>query len=253
MIGVFDSGSGGLTVLRAMRDRISNPDILYFGDIRNAPYGSKTQGELSDLTMGAVSLLHGRGARSIVSACNSTSASLAVSLFDILGMEPARLLEMVGPTVAFFRNAQERILVCATPATVSSRIYQNGFGMAGKPVDAIPIPDLAGAIEFGAPPEKIRALIADAFKGVSLENYDAILLACTHYPLALESFRKVLGERVILLDPSYVVAERVEREFWPREAGNGTTHFVISKDSEPFRALVARLFPKETYTIEVLE
>src|SRR3989344_8028514 len=109
MIGIFDSGSGGLTVLRALRDRLTSPDVLYFGDIKNAPYGSKSHDELSKLTMDAVSFLREHGARSIISACNSVSASLAVSLFDRLALEQAHLIAMVGPTVATFPNSKKRV------------------------------------------------------------------------------------------------------------------------------------------------
>ena len=78
MIGIFDSGSGGLTVLKAIREVMPSADILYFGDIRNAPYGEKSREELSRLTVNSIRVLQARGATSIVSACNSVSASLAV-------------------------------------------------------------------------------------------------------------------------------------------------------------------------------
>lgn len=253
MIGIFDSGSGGLTVLRSIRERLPSADILYFGDIANAPYGSKSHEELTALTMNAVSLLHDRGARSILSACNSTSAALAVSLFEALGMDSIRLIEMVGPTVAYLRHAPERLLVCATPATCRSGIYQNAFRLAGKSVEVLPVPDLAGAIEFGEPEEKIHSLIERTFSSCDMKKYDALLLACTHYPLSLPAFRAVLGERIILLDPSFIVAERVEREFWPRESGDGKLHFLISKDSSPFRTLLKQMFPNEAYEVKVLE
>lgn len=253
MIGIFDSGSGGLTVLREIKNRMPSSNILYFGDILNAPYGGKTHEELSALTMKAVSLLHARGARSIVSACNSTSAALAVSLFDALGMDSIRLIEMVGPTVAHLRHSKERILVCATPATCRSGIYTDAFTLAGKKVDVLPIPDLAGAIEFNEGDARVRACIEHAFAHIDMRAYEAVLLACTHYPLAFSHFREVLGETMIILDPAILVAERVEKEFWPREAGEGEMHFLVSADSTHFRTLVGTLFPNARYTVEVLE
>jgi glutamate racemase len=125
MIGIFDSGSGGLTVLKTVRERMPSADILYFGDIKNAPYGEKPHGELGALTVRAIELLQKRGAESIVSACNSVSASLAISLFDALSLAPGHLIEMVGPTVSAFKDSPERILLTATPATIGSEIYQN--------------------------------------------------------------------------------------------------------------------------------
>ncbi|OGG79497.1 hypothetical protein A3A39_04850 [Candidatus Kaiserbacteria bacterium RIFCSPLOWO2_01_FULL_54_13] len=252
MIGIFDSGSGGLTVLRALRDRLTSPDVLYFGDIKNAPYGSKSHDELSQLTIDAISFLRQRGVRSIISACNSVSASLAVSLFDTLEIAPAHLIEMVGPTVALFKNSKERLLLTATPATVKSSLYRQGFKMIGKDVVEIPIPDLAGSIESGAKESVLEEKITAAFAGVRLQDFDVLILACTHYPLILSVFQRIFGS-LIILDPAHVVSERAEREWWPREAGDGKTHFVISRDSECFRDFVKRLFPKTDYTIEVLQ
>lgn len=251
MIGMFDSGSGGLTVLRAIRDRLASPDVLYFGDIKNAPYGSKSHEELSSLTIDALTFLRSRGAQSIVSACNSVSASLATSLFDAFDVAPTSLIEMVGPTVALFKSSKARILLTATPATVKSGLYRNGFKMIGKEITEVPIPDLAGAIEFGEAEEVLEKKIQEAFAELNKEDFDALILACTHYPLILPVFRRVFG-KLVILDPAHAVAERVERELWPCEAGDGKTHFVITKDSEHFRSIVQRLFPDSEYTIEVL-
>lgn len=251
MIGIFDSGSGGLTVLKAIRERLKSPDVIYFGDIKNAPYGSRSHEELSNLTMEAISFLRKRGARSIVSACNSVSASLALSLLDTLDITHARLIEMVAPTVSLFRNTDKRILLTATPATIKSGLYRMGFKMIGKEITEIPIPDLAGAIEFGEPEEVLEKKIRDAFANVNLNDYDVLVLACTHYPLIMPIFKKIFGTHIIV-DPADAVAEKTEQEFWPLEAGNGKTHFVISKDSEHFRTLVQNIFPKTEYTIEVI-
>jgi len=253
MIGVFDSGSGGLTVLRAIKKVLPSADVLYFGDIKNAPYGSKTQEELSALTVNSLHLLQARGAGSIVSACNSVSASLAVSLFDSLNIEPTQLIEMVGPTVSYFKNNNVRIALCATPATIRSGVYKNAFRMIGKDIVAIPIPDLAPAIEFGKTEDEMRGLIKDAFMGVDFSVVDVLVLACTHYPLVSKLFEEIIPKSVAVFDPAVAIAARVEKRFWPREAGNGTLKFLISKDSEQFRTLVANLFPQEKYLIEVVE
>ena len=109
MIGIFDSGVGGLSVLKAIRERMPHADILYFGDTKNAPYGLKSPAELSQLTAQAIMRLRAGGADHIVSACNSVSASLVSSLFDVLAFTPRDLIEMVGPTVAQFKDSSERI------------------------------------------------------------------------------------------------------------------------------------------------
>src|SRR5271165_3119459 len=120
MIGIFDSGSGGLTVLHAIRQVLPSADVIYFGDIKNAPYGSRSQEELSVLTIQALKLLENRGATNFVSACNSVSASLALSVLDVFTEKEMQIIEMVGPTVSYFKGSAARILLCATPATIRS-------------------------------------------------------------------------------------------------------------------------------------
>ncbi len=253
MIGVFDSGSGGLTVMRAIRERLPSADITYFGDIKNAPYGSKSQEELSRFTISAIELLKKSGATSIVSACNSVSASLAVSLFDTLNILPQHLIEMVGPTVSYFKDSPARLLLLATPATIHSGIYQNGFKMIGKEVVAVSVPDLAGAIEFGASQDEIEKLIRVSLTGVELNAIDVVILACTHYPLVYDTFRCILDPRIHIFDPALAVAERVKRDFWPREVSDAQTRFLISKDSPTFRSFVRDFFPDDAEAIEVIQ
>lgn len=252
MIGIFDSGSGGLTVLKAIRERMPSADVVYFGDIKNAPYGSKSNRELSVLTVRAIELLQERGAQSIVSACNSVSASLAVSLFDALSLSPDHLIEMVGPTVSSFKNSSSRLLLVATPATINSEIYQNAFHMIGKEIETMAIPDLAAAIEFGKSEEEIERIIRDAFKNTQLDDFDVLILACTHYPLVEHIFERVLGS-IHLFDPAVAVGDRVKKQLWPQEIGNGITRFIISKDSQQFRDRVAKLASSGATSIEVLD
>ncbi len=252
MVGIFDSGSGGLTVMRAVRELLPTSDIVYFGDIAHAPYGSKSQEELSRYTAESLALLKARGAERIISACNSVSASLALSLFDAFDMAPGDIIEMVGPTVSYFKHSKARIILCATPATIKAGIYQNAFRMVGHEVHAVAVPDLAGAIEFAEGEEKQRALIQEAFKDVDWGNCDALILACTHYPLALGLFKEVVPPQVVIFDPAIAVAERAHKQFWPQEVRDTKTQFLISQDSQPFRELVARLFPDAADTIEVV-
>lgn len=248
MIGVFDSGSGGLTVLRRLRSRMPSADILYLGDIRNAPYGERSREELTRLTLAAMNRLKERDATGIVSACNSVSASLVAS---VSGDDAQRLIEMVGPTVASLRDDARRLLVAATPATILSRLYDDGFRSLGKEVGSLAIPGLAGAIERGdreGAREIIRQSLADVPRA-----YDAVVLACTHYPLVADLFAEAVGAGVELIDPADAVAARVAGAWGAKEQGSGATRYLITQDSAPFRALVAELFPGSERGVEVIE
>jgi glutamate racemase len=253
MIGIFDSGSGGLTMLAPIRRLLPDADILYFGDIKNAPYGNRTHEELTQLTVDAIRFLESRGATSIVSACNSVSASLSLSLFDMLDLAPASLIEMVGPTAASFRDSDARILLCATAATIRSGLYQNAFRMLGQHIQTLPLPELAGAIEAGASEEEIERIVKEGLTALDTGSFDTVVLSCTHYPLVKDVFVRALPGGARIVDPGEIVAERVVREWKDSERGSGSLTFTVSQDSAPFRASVERLFPGTTYTVEVAE
>ena len=252
MIGILDSGSGGLTVMRAIREELPSSDIVYFGDIKNAPYGSKSRKKLSQLTVEAIRLLQNHNAQRIVSACNSVSASLAISLLDAGALKAEAVIEMVGPTVSYFRNVDARVAICATKATIQSGMYENAFHMTGKEIISIPIPDLAKAIEFGANEAEMKKMISEALQPHQ-DKFDVLILACTHYPLVISLFTEAVGEEVTIFDPAYAVAERAEKLFWPQEAGYGTTKFLVTAQSDQFEHYVTELFPGLTYEIEVVE
>jgi glutamate racemase len=204
---------------------------------------------------------------------------MTVSLFDTFSISSPQneygqqdhLIEMVGPTVSYFRESTARLLLCATQATIDSGMYQNAFEMIGKHVDAFAIPELAGAIEAGASEDKIEQIIRSSLERareqeMAIENYDILILACTHYPLVQKVFEKVLEEManetssatgnanrpVLVFDPAVAVAERVKKQLWPREMADGKITFLLSQDSEPFRTFAAKLFPESAYTIEVV-
>ncbi len=251
MIGVIDSGSGGLGVLKALIETLPPTEYLYFGDIKNAPYGEKTPAELSRLTIESLKFLKQHDVQQVVSACNSVSASMAISLFDTL-LSSQQIIEMVGPTVAHFPPSNQRIAICATPATITSQMYQNGFYLFGHTdVVAIPLPDLARQIEFGESEESIKDTITTAVEP-RLGSFDTLILGCTHYPLVKKVFEEVVGEKVAVYDPAHTVAERAQKLFALDNATDKTSvRFVISQDSQPFRDYVVDFFSDIEHTIEV--
>ncbi len=240
MIGVFDSGSGGLGVLFEIRKRMPKVDVVYLGDIKNAPYGTKSREELGALTTMAVSRLLKEGVGGIVSACNSVSASIVLPMLDILGVKPFDIVEMVGPTVkGTYQN--EGILLVATPTV-------------GREIDCLAISDLAGAIEFGATDDEIEKIILRSLDGKIKPDHQQLLLCCTHYPLVKNLFEKVLRSMNLNLDvsdPAIFVADEVSRRM--KDTGSSKTKFMITKDSELFRARVNKMFGTQDIIVEVLD
>lgn len=248
MIGLFDSGSGGLSVLQAIRKRKPTADVVYFGDIKHAPYGTREASELVHLATGGLRTLRMFGAQEIVSACNTVSPHVLSH-----GAEGADVIEMTRPAARGMRHyAGGRVLLMATPATVKSRIYESAFG--GMVIlHQHPFVELAGAIEFGAHDDKIRDIVRTEFQKRWRQPLDYVFLGCTHYPFArhiIEEEARVAFGNVEILDPADSVAEETERRF--DTAGSGSMYFRASQDSEHFRRRIRELFPEYEDTMKIL-
>lgn len=264
MIGIFDSGVGGLTVAAAIRKRAPSVDMVYFGDIANAPYGIKNRATLEQLTFQAFRLLRSLGATQLVSACNSVSASVILPMLELFGVYDSGIVEMVGPAArALKERLNGRMIVIATPATVDSAMYQKGFREVGLDVRMIACPELAGAIEFGESLAVIEryvdAVVAQAFS----VGCDTLVLGCTHYPLVRDVFERCIAARgsltgrasagpgggIALYDPADAVALVALTRHGV--LGNGISRFVISQDSQVFRRYVEQMFDNAPISIEV--
>lgn len=238
MIGIFDSGSGGLSVLDALRKKAPKADIVYFGDIGNAPYGSRSPEELAVLVRAGMKKLADHGATEIIAACNSVSASV---LAGATGHD--RIIEMTRPTARMMRKyAGERVLLLATSATVESGIYKEALWSIVA-LQELPIPDLAGAIEDEATSAIIEKIIRDALETQKGNAFDKILLGCTHYPLVRDEISRIAGEffpGAGMVDPAEAVAEEAVQRFACE--GTGSVQFMISRDSHAFRNRVSPIF-----------
>lgn len=246
MMGMFDSGSGGLSVLSALRARAPLADIVYFGDIAHAPYGIRNSQQLRTLTQTGVAILKGMGATEVLSACNSVSPSI---LAGAAGDMP--VIEMTRPTAhGMEAHRGTRVLLIATPATVDSSIYQDALSDILQ-LDALPIAELAGSIEFDAPQQEVARILQDAFAQRTANHYDALLLGCTHYPLVrdlIETEAEKAFGTIEVIDPAAFVADQTVHTF--QTNGTGSLAFKISQDSEPFRRRVEALFAG-SYSLEV--
>lgn len=237
-------------MLRALRERLPNADVIYFGDIVNAPYGTKSRDELTELLHTSIHMLEARGASIAVSACNSVSAAVLEEAEPTIS-----LIEMSRPTASFLqRNFKgKRLLLLATPATVRARLYENAVGDTVT-IDACAVPELASAIEFGASSNEVNEIVRAACEPFRGGEYAGIILGCTHYPLVSNEIAKIAHELfgdVPLIDPAEAVADEMTIHY-PSTEGSGSVLFLISADSEQFRARVEELFPHQNYSIEVI-
>lgn len=244
MLGLFDSGSGGLTVAKAIRAQAPMVDMVYVGDIANMPYGSKTVEELEVLTLRSMKFLRNAGATHLVSACNSISVSVVRSLIALVGAKGSTITEMVGPSIdALKQYVDKTIFVVATPATIFSGLYSKELQAFGVRTQSCALPDLARCIEDGEGEEVCRSLIARSLPDILAAKTDILVLGCTHYPFVRHLFEDELrkrGSEATIFDPAGEVAKAAL--FAHGSLGTGKTLVYTSKESPVFAKRVQQVF-----------
>lgn len=212
-VAVFDSGLGGISVLKELVKLLPNEKFIYYGDTANAPYGTKTAERVRELTFSAYEKLKGEGIKAFVIACN-TATSVAVAHLRaaypddiIIGVEPAlkpAALCKDHPTVA----------VLATPLTLKEEKFALLLGRFADGAKVIPFacPGLVEFVERGEiSGEGLDSFLMELLAPLKQERLDAVVLGCTHYPLVRESISRILGENVMIFDGSMGTAKETRR------------------------------------------
>ena len=211
LIAVFDSGVGGISVLKHLVRVLPEERFLYFGDSANAPYGTKTKEQVRELTLAAAEMLYRRGIKALVVACNTaTSAAIndlraAYPDLIVIGIEPA--LKLAADT---FPGGN--LGVMATPMTLREEKFAALVERFDKSCNIfkLPAPGLVELIESGkADSPEAEALLGRLFAGYP--KMDALVLGCTHYPIAAGTISRVLGRDVTLLDGGDGTARETKR------------------------------------------
>ncbi|MBI5335245.1 MAG: glutamate racemase [Burkholderiales bacterium] len=212
-VGVFDSGVGGLSVLRAIHETLPQATLIYAADSAHAPYGERSDDDILRRSEAMAAFLHAAGADVLVVACNTATAIAIEPLrlhhagWPIVGVEPG-----IKPAIAASRNG--RIGVMATTGTLRSARYQRLLQAHGARVQvfAQPCPGLAHAIEQGRLDDpELLALIERHCAPLRAHGVDTVVLGCTHYPFVARQIQAALGPEVLLLDTAHAVARQVAR------------------------------------------
>ncbi len=211
-IAVFDSGVGGISVLRELLALMPDERYLYFGDSANAPYGTRPTSEVRDLTMAAAERLMARGCKALVVACNTATAAAIIDLREIypdkiiIGIEPAL-------KVAADHFPGGEVGVMATPVTLREEKFDTLLHRFTDSctVHKIPAPGLVQLVEAGkAVSPETEALLAPLLAPYK-DKLCAVVLGCTHYPFAAPIIQKLLGENTALLDGGPGTARQTKR------------------------------------------
>ena len=254
-IGMFDSGIGGLTVARAVAQRLPHERIVYFGDTAHLPYGDKSTAAIQAYSVKICDLLLRQQCKVILIACNSASAAAYELVREYVGSK-ARVLNVIDPIVAHvgLQYAGRQVGLIGTKQTVNSNVYKKKFDALDAAVElhSLATPLLAPMIEEGFLANSVSDdIIASYLAQPALAGIEALVLACTHYPLIKEQIARYYAGRVDVLDASDVVAAAAEAYL----AGQGLLaapaakapahHFYVSDFTPSFEASTRLFFGQE--------
>ncbi|MGA7565042.1 MAG: glutamate racemase [Terriglobales bacterium] len=214
-MGVFDSGVGGLTVLRALIERIPGADYLYFGDTARLPYGSKSAATVAHYAVDAVRYLEDHGAELLVIACNTATALALDEIKAAAGVDVIGVVEP-GAEAAAAASQKRRVVVIGTEATVSSHAYRRALEARNIVVREkgcplfVPLVE-EGWVEHPVTEQVARIYLAEAFSDDAVDA-DVLVLGCTHYPLIKPLLRRVAPAHVAIVDSAESTAHDVAHE-----------------------------------------
>ena len=247
-IALYDSGVGGLSVLRAVRSALPHEHLLYFGDQAKVPYGSRSLEELRAIAEASARFLLSQGAKLIVIACNTASAAALKHLravfpdLPFVGMEPA-----VKPAAE--QSHTRKVGVLATPSTFHGELYASVVERFAKDVEIFQstCPGLVKQIEkarLNTP--KTRRILEEAVLPMLDAGADTLVMGCTHYPFVIPLIEKIAAGRARVIDPSPAVARQTARVLAERSLLNpspepGSLRFITSSEPAAFEYALSRL------------
>ncbi len=255
-IGVFDSGIGGLTVANAIIKHLPNEELIYFGDTAHLPYGDKSADAIRYYSLKIVKFLLEQNCKLIVVACNSASSAAYHVLLEFFAGQ-ALFVNVVDPLVETVRQHHfSKVGVIATKATIQSGVYQEKLREAQPDLDltAMATPLLVPMIEEGYHDDNIsEAIISKYLSDPRFENIEALLLACTHYPLIRNHIEDYFNQKIRVFDSTDIVAKVIQHYLIQRDLLNpgrqGPHRFCVSDYTQSFEE-TTRLFYREKIELE---
>jgi glutamate racemase len=247
-IGIFDSGVGGLSVLKAVHKELPHENLIYLADQAHVPYGSRSLDDVRNLSEAVTRFLLDQGAKVIVVACNTASAASLrflrnkYSTIPFVGMEPA-----VKPAAETTHTGKVGVL--ATPATFQGELYTSVVERFAKGVELYQhtCPGLVSQIEAGRlNTGKTKRILKVALQPMLSAGIDTVVLGCTHYPFVMPLIQKLVGKEVRVIDPAPAIARQVQRVILKQELLNeqneiGTIEYFTTGSAEKFMRILPKL------------
>ena len=253
-IGVFDSGLGGLTVLKALASVVPDADYIYFGDTARLPYGSKSAETVTHYALDAAKHLEGMGAEMLVVACNTATALSLDAIAQGLQIPVVGVIEP-GAQASAMASQKKKVVVIGTEATVASHAYQKALRTLGIDSHEKACPLFVPLVEEGWSEHSVtdqvaRIYLDEAFAG-DFRDADVLVLGCTHYPL-LKPVLQRLEPKVTIVDSAESTARTVAAKLSPpaNPGGQPGMRFMATDSVEKFRRLGGKFLGREILAVE---
>ena len=254
-IGIFDSGIGGLTIAHAIKNKLPNESLIYFGDTKHLPYGEKSEQAIKDYSLKIAEFLKKNNCKAIIIACNSASSTAYYHIKKNINSIP--IYNVIDPIVSFISKKyfNKKIGVIGTKATIQSGIYKNKLLEKNTTlsVASLETPLLAPMIEEGFFNQEISStIIKNYLNDKKLDKIDILVLACTHYPLIQNEIISFYN-KIDVIDSSEIIANYIHEELYKskilNQANRPKFNFIISNFTESF-SKSANVFFKENISLE---
>jgi len=253
-IGVFDSGLGGLTVVKELMRQLPAEDIVYYGDTARVPYGTKSKESIIRFSIENADVLLKRKVKMIVVACNSSSSFALPALVKKCSVPIIGVIEP-GARESVLHTKNRRIGVVATSATIKSGSYQKAIKRCDKKVKVYSqaCPLFVPLAEEGWLNMKLTFDVAKKYlSSIKQSKADVLILGCTHYPLLRKTIAKVVGKNVLLIDSAQVVAQKVKQVLMKMnklktKKTKARYTFLVSDKPQEFRKIAKNFLGKDIY------
>lgn len=250
MIGLFDSGIGGLTVLKSLLELLPNEDYVYLGDTARLPYGTKSQETIKRYTEQNILFLESKGVDLVISACHSASSSILkfamtsrLPLYNVI--EPACLESQR-------LSKTKKIGLLATATTVRGGQYQK---LVREPYSLVaePAPLLVPLVENNWLNDTITQMIIERYvEPLKAAHVDAVILGCTHYPLLASSIKNAVGPSCALIDPGTCLAQSIAKTLTPKTT-SGIVQIYLTDQSPFFTELAENILGRKGLNIQQID
>jgi glutamate racemase len=254
-IGIFDSGIGGLTVAHAITSLLPNENIIYFGDTAHLPYGDKSSSAIQAYSIKICNVLLQQKCKVILIACNSASAAAYELVKEYVGSK-AKVINVIDPVITYLSTTyQEKTIgLIGTKQTVNSNIYKKKIDNLDKNIilKSLATPLLAPMIEEGFFNNNIsETIIQEYLRHEELDNIEALILGCTHYPLIKKQIKHYYQGKVNILDTSEIVAKSLESYLLDNQMFNTINtlikHFYVSDYTKSFETSTKIFFGEQIH------